>query len=985
LEVVGVRVELEWGPYDAWGDAISEELFGGRWGSRPVYLDLEEEPLARIAAAIGLPAARDPADELVAAVGSTIDLDRSGPLFAAHAARLAAWRGGDRSTPPPVVALLAFFSLVAERMRAEGDLAASNYYGRFVSMLGGDPLDEDVKHRVFRSFAESSGDFWGAFNAWLEEQPDRRGLPTAFAFDHRTYVGPALSQALVRDSDRRALLRLLADSGLRPGQTVAADDMARLLEERLPDAPLSISLKRLAESPEVLGRIAEVACVELAAWSGGAEEADPGAGGRVALQASVRRLPRRSLRLGVAVAAPPQVESLSPAPDCDEAGRSALAAAGGSGGLQPPDPDGWRALAGPLGIADLLASRLELVGDHGFRARRRPLPVVALAREGASDVYREVDRVSLTAQHMLLAVESSRERLDRELVSVARAGYRVHESLPGLPRGWLLYEGVEIVGISDTSAPDLAVLVPLAWAEISLDRGMKLPGRATWHARGAPELKATAPPGRTIAARLVGPGEQTHDLGSFEGALIADLDELELEDGDYRAELLEPDDDRVLGTVAMRLRSADAAAPLRSAPVRRGPGEGALWPLTTGSADSAPDDDEPAEQADGAEAGEQADEAEEIEEEQTAAAPTVDVPSCYLSGAHHIVLPPAGRDVRARSGETIEGSCRYCGLEKRFPARPWRGRHRGGAGPPPRTARPVPVPPLPEERRVDHDRLLDALSFIGEGRAERIRSLLSGAEVDPWTPSEALRTLSALGHVEVRLDRRLRPANWRIAPATVVLGEGEPFLAGFRAERLLYELGNATELRYELQHDAPARVLLPGLTREDAERLAAGLASPVHVAEQPARALAASLPALPALRAALPSLQGPPQRGPVERLEGNRWRPAQLLDADGGYRTKGMPRLVWHRRGSDLRVADSRLVRWLSSSPRELMTVGPDGQVTCRLGARPPWLYERALVLAGGFASQPGTDHTAIYQGVPAPLAEDLLAAMTGERMAARV
>ena len=430
MEVVGVRSELEWGRYDAWGDAISEELFGGRWGSRPVYLDLEEEPLARIAASIGVPAARNPADELITAVGSTIDLDRSGPLFAAHAARLDAWRSGDCSMQPPVVALLAFFSLVAERMRAEGDLAASNYYGRFVSMLGSDPLDEDVKHRVFRGFAESSGDFWGALNAGLEERPDVRGLPTAFAFDHRTYVGPALSQALVRDSDRRALLRLLAVAGLRPGQTVAADDMARLLEERLPDAPLSAGLKRLAASPEVLGRIAEVACVELAAWSGGAEEADAGAGGRVALQASVRRLPRRSLRLGVAVAAPPQVTSLAPGPDCDEAGRSALAAAGGTVGLQSPDPDGWRALSGPLGIADLLASRLELVAEHGFRAHRRPLPVVALAREGASDVYREVDRVSLTAQHMLLAVQSSRERLDRELESVARAGYRVHESLP---------------------------------------------------------------------------------------------------------------------------------------------------------------------------------------------------------------------------------------------------------------------------------------------------------------------------------------------------------------------------------------------------------------------------------------------------------------------------------------------------------------------------------------------------------------------------
>lgn len=964
-----MRAERDWEAYDRWGSAIAEEFFTGRNGSRPVYLDLEEEALGRVAASLGIPSGSDPAEGLITAVRVTLPLDRDGPLFAEHAARLAAWKKGDRAAPPPVMALLAYFSLVAEYMRAEGDMAASNYYGRFVSMLGGDPLDEDVKHRVFRAFADRSGDFWGALNAWLQEEPEVRGLPTAFAFDRRAYVGPALSQALVRDGDRRALVRLLAEAGMKPGQTVAVDEMRRLLEERLPDAPLSAGLKRLAESDDVLGRIAEVACVELAAWAGGAEETAAGADatGRVALWAILRRIPRRSLRLGVAAVAPEHVTTLAPGPECDEAGRAALNAAGGSVSLASPESDGWRAVAGAVGIADLLASRLELTGEHGFRARRRPLPVVALAREGSSDVYREVERVSLAAQHLLLAVESTRERLDRELASIARAGFRVHESMPGLPRGWLLYEGVEIVGITETSAPDLAVLVPLAWTELSLDGGMKLPGRSTWHSRSAPELKATAPPGRTVLARLLGPDGEGYDLGSFEGALIYDLDDLELEDGEYRVELLEPGDERVLGAVAMNLRCADAVPPNGAPPLERGPATGPLWPLTSESDHlpaGAPEADE-----------------EDVAEEAGPAVASVGVPRCYLSGAHHIVLPPAGRD-SSRRGGTIEGVCRYCGLEKRFPARPWRGRDRGAGRPP--AARPVAVPPLPEERQVDYDLLLDALSLIGQGRPDRVRSLLDGLEIDSWAPSEALRTLSALGHVDVGLDRQLRPAAWRVAPPTVVLAEGEAFLAGFRSEQLLYELGNATELRYEPQHEAPERVLLPGLAREEAEQLASRIDLPLRVLETPARSLMSALPDLLTLRTALPALQAPPHRGAIERLEGNRWRPVDLPSADGGYRTKGMPRLVWHRRGSDLRVADSRLVRWLSSPPRELMTIGPDEQVTCRLGAKPPWLYERALVLASGFAPLPGADFTVIYRGVPSALAEGLLAAMTGERMVVR-
>ena len=872
-------------------------------------------------------------------------------------------------------------------MRAEGDLAASNYYGRFVSMLGSDPLDEDVKHRVFRGFAESSGDFWRPQRR-LEERPDVRGLPTAFAFDHRTYVGPALSQALVRDSDRRALLRLLAVAGLRPGQTVAADDMARLLEERLPDAPLSAGLKRLAASPEALGRIAEVACVELAAWSGGAEEADAGAGGRVALQASVRRLPRRSLRLGVAVAAPPQVTSLAPGPDCDEAGRSALAAAGGTVGLQSPDPDGWRALSGPLGIADLLASRLELVAEHGFRAHRRPLPVVALAREEQA-----TSTARLTASRSPPSTCSSRcsPRGSASTGSSSPSPARATGSTSSLPRPAAGLAALR--GRRDRRHQRHLGAGPGGARPAGLGRDIARPGNevarqvdlARTRRAGA---EGHGPAGTDDRGAALGAGEQTHELGSFEGALIADLDELELEDGDYRAELLEPDDDRVLGTVAMRLRSADAAAPVRSAPAQRGPGEGALWPLSAGFADWRPMTASPRGRPMGRRRSRpmRPRRRSRARRGQPLTSRPATSPAPTTSSCRRPVATTALAAARRSRGPAATAASRSA--SRRGP-----GAVVTAAAPARRRAPPAPRPSHPCRRRngFDYDRLLDALSFIGEGRAERIRSLLSGAEVDPWTPSEALRTLSALGHLEARLDRQLRPASWTIVPATVVLGEGEPFLAGFRGERLLYELGNATELRYEPQHDAPTRVLLPGLTREDADRLAAGLALPLHVAEDPARALASALPALPPLRAALPSLQGPPQRGPVERLEGNRWRPAELLGAE---------RRLPHEGDAEAGLAPARQATsgihptsrpWCagSASAREQSsTVGPDGRR--RVGGSAPGRRGSAsarLVLAGE-ASRRNHGHRFTPRStrrVPARLAEDLLAAMTGERMAARV
>lgn len=93
---------------------------------------------------------------------------------------------------------------------------------------------------------------------------------------------------------------------------------------------------------------------------------------------------------------------------------------------------------------------------------------------------------------------------------------------------------------------------------------------------------------------------------------------------------------------------------------------------------------------------------------------------------------------------------------------------------------------------------------------------------------------------------------------------------------------------------------------------------------------------------------------------------------------------MWHQIGADARRADARLGKWLANAPADLMTIDPSGHtVTCRLGAEPPWLFERALVLASGLAPRLSVEaHVVEYPDVPPALANALSSAMTGARQA---
>ena len=154
--------EIQPSGYESWNSAVAGYFFDGRWLGRPVYLDLEPEALREIALKAGEPG--DPEAALTNAVMETLELSTPGTnVFRLHREGYRAWMSSeDAGAPPPFLALLAFFSLVAEQMRSDDEFRANNFYGRLAQALRIE--DPSLKNKLQRDYQKIGGLLWDGLN-----------------------------------------------------------------------------------------------------------------------------------------------------------------------------------------------------------------------------------------------------------------------------------------------------------------------------------------------------------------------------------------------------------------------------------------------------------------------------------------------------------------------------------------------------------------------------------------------------------------------------------------------------------------------------------------------------------------------------------------------------------------------------------------------------------------------------------------------------
>lgn len=1011
----------EWGRAAQWGEAIAQTIFDGRYAGRPVYLDLDEDVLRSMAALLD-PPPEDPEEDLVKAVASALDLRRRRWLKPA-VDRLVFWERSHGSGPPPVLAVLAVLVLAAEKMRSSEDMSSRNYYGRLcVDVFG---LDSAERDRIAHGFRQDVELLFGALNEWLDREEGARGLPTARP-GHSTYryVGYPVSQALLREGDRERISQFFVFYGLTPGTVVASDDLRRLLVDfhSRSRGALGSNLSRIiASGGEALSRLTELVADELASWDG---EASAGRAGTAADVSDLRLaltfggFPHPQLRLSLVVRHPDGQRGWAADADAEQ-----ILGQRGRGELRPLG-EGWSLIethGQPVWDVVLSQSLRIRVGERSLE--RAPRRVVVLRHDPALSRWVEVDRVAAGEDATILATEQAAPGVVRALRDSARPGWDRKRGFGGLPPGWELFTGVQVLAPhQQTGSADLAALMPAARGSLTLGGGLRLPGQPRrWHAQDPPEIRLSVLDGRPVRVtvhplrRLDGrvPGDPI-ELGSHESVAIITLKGLDLPAGDYRVDVVDAQTGAsVLPSATVRLRDGNHLAVTRIAaePLRLGHTAGA--PAAGLTAIAAP---KPPYLSGGMTVGEPRSEA-PLPSSQPPVVPgwvvaraaplAVDVsdrpvpsapPPCFDTGAHRFDLDEAGR----RAG-LLDAACTYCGKRKFFPTRPvregeWEQRLAALLG---RMTRSVSVSALEgvDAPDLSPDVVLDALTHLREGTAAELDTVLR-AGYDAVEAHTLRRNLEALGHIEIERGGDLEPTRWCVTPSTLVVlpitGKGvTAVLAGARNGALVEALRAATAalgagVAVDVQPGvAPVRISVHAGTVDvlravahrvrDAGvdlRLCAGAAESAVRIMRPARDLVSVLPRRPA-----------PHKAAVRRLDlaTVTWKRVSSMDRPGAYRVD-----LGYRALHCLRTEDDIVAGMVRTGPQEvikhcaaallrrpILMAYTDHQVITPAHVGLPGLLERAAVLCSGFVAEERTNGQRIYRDVPDHIAGALAARLS--------
>lgn len=975
--------------YSVVNDAINNVIFDGRFKLVPVYLDIEGHLAEEIGAQLGV-TPDECLDVVAAAVASTLTW-HSGNPFSKHIADLQAWNELERFGPPPFTALLAALSLAAERMRGDDTYSAHNYYERLFEVLG---VRDETRKNSIRSNAKSKRQFWDALNLWLAENDFEFGRPTARKVNDWEYASFALSQALVRDGDRKRLHALFVEYGLAPHEHLTDAEMKLYLHEWMRGGAASTWLKRIWSVPDLRDRVAGAACAELEAWDGqGAQAEGREQRRRLSWAASLQTFPAQRLRMFMSAAAgedETQIDLVTP-PELAPAAAAAFADCG-SGLWLTPSAVGEISILEPVAniqLSPLMLASFDLMpankGPGYSRVARSIIPMVKL---DTGAFYREVSRISFLRPHLVLCHERWGDRVGKLLELNARQGFKKWASrdLQGLPEDWLLFSGVEMLRLPAASTGDanLQALVPLAeGVSLEMTGGLRL-SQNLWHASAPPEITAAVTSGLVSLAladaegSVIGRSSTTGascrlTLNPDQIPQAADLTLSAIVGEKVRSEtnlsFRSANEPRRLGGPeafkAFAFSPERAGGFVSAAAVAAGPADLAVrgmvlrggrmpaasissLPLLNGITPSQAEEETPR----------------ELEGEYGLRAIEGLSETCVLRGSHYWVCEDFNKGDDPRDDKWM--TCTDCrirvltrnrGVAVKKRARQFASKAVASAAAGPRM--------YPRKlSAVDPDLILDAVGYLGAGTWRKLLDLSSSDGEPPLAAQRLAASLSALGHIDVTYDSRLCAAqSWMTAPPSLVCTpSGTAFFAGFRNEELLAGLQAHLEraggvLSVTPQDDAPTAFIWTGIGPEQAqsglENLRDRHGRRVTITHGFTTAIAANAPPVSAIEALMPPIRLDGAKE-LQRFDLDRgaWRPADTIEPCGAYRGEFAGRRYLYCSADGVqREGSFSLVKLLAarSAGRALHSYDPGRRVfQAVLGCEPPGLFHRSLVAASG-------------------------------------
>lgn len=541
--------------YLAWNTAIADSIYNSSCAGLPVYLDLDHEKFELIKSHTALDGLDLSKEGLAAAVLESINWDgNKNELLWPITGRSQRWLKdftSDKSPSgaPPMVAFLAVAVIAAEAM-GEGEFGPLNYYSQLHTLLGVTPGTPEAK-KLEHAYRKDVLTMWALLKKWLVENEWSLGIPTAEALSH-PYVSVAMSQALVRDADRKKLPRMFDSLNLRPGDQIAPNDMQDYLNIWLqqPDCAANASFKTLWERKSARERISEVVSKELEAWEGSVS-ADDSDSLRIEIQKKLRiflkvrkYLGQKSLDLNLAINSNKEIGERSATCQLDEHPNRDF--------IFNQEGKNLALLANPseLSFDSALLGDLHFKNKEGLNpVRRLPGSVVALEFQEELQGYLEVTKAPLSRSIVILVRDDVNllAGLQGLLSRNARPGFKdISADLLGLPAGWRLIGDVQLETSELGTFPDpFASLRPTVNSQLSLNGGVSIPGpmASKKFLNGyAPEVRATSQSQSNVSLHLYESKFVNDNLVEVEiaewisnnGSVAVDLSSTLKDDGDYR-------------------------------------------------------------------------------------------------------------------------------------------------------------------------------------------------------------------------------------------------------------------------------------------------------------------------------------------------------------------------------------------------------------------------------------------------------------------
>jgi hypothetical protein len=623
--------------------------------------------------------------------------------------------------------------------------------------------------------------------------------------------------------------------------------------------------------------------------------------------------------------------------------------------------------------------------------------VVPLRWDDIQGAFVEVERIALAEEALVLAKTEIRERVETYLAGHARPGWEVLSNFRGTPDGWSVFRGVQVVSApSEITHLDLLPLTPRTRSSLSFQGGFVLPGRLRkWSSLDPPEIVALSAGATAVAVhvydgtRIDASALLIEERAVGELAFVA-LAEQDLSDGEYIVAMFVDGSDKPASTSVLRLRSADTPQfSVDDVDIRLvySPDSGGQWPLSAGAARwasfvngarpvglSAAQDYATVSMNEFAprERGEAS-----APQPSVRVGTNADEKSCLVTGMHRFNLPAVlPGHVPTRS---IEGECISCGLVKRFAGTPWAARRRGkGEGPKPFE---LVLPPVSQSSMPDFEVAFDALNHVGHGNFSTFETIAAQVEGSGLFADSFLRRQEVVGHLDVTRDESLRVTEWAVNSATLVpIAADRWVLVGSRSTRLTRAMrgrliGQADVL--ESIDAGLARVEVVGAIEAPTTLEEVGV---TVLNENPAFAVAASLPPLSAVEATLKRVVVPMYRS-AECWDSRSacWRPTDSVRHIGAYRLRDFRSIYAVRSDLDLErgtmgIGNAQLVKHIANSWANDPLAGYhtlSGSVVVPLGADLPGIFGRALVLCSGRAPRELIEQRMLqYQSVPRGVAD---------------